>query len=131
MEEKEKQSRMIQGYVLQENLRSIEAREEMLIRYLEELHQTKESINELKGAKASDALISMGSTNFVKGKITDTNSVIVNIGGGAAIRKSREEAIEILENRIKEGEKALEQMERQKQIIISNLNKLQSSIESQ
>ena len=127
--EKEIQAKAIHFQVLQDNLRGLQEREEQLIRHLGELNGTRLAIEELKDSKEGDSLIPIGSGNFLFGKVADTKNIIVSIGGAIAVKKNREQALEMVESRIKEVEKFVDEVTEQGQNIIAQLSQLRSEIE--
>jgi len=74
-------------------------------------------------------MIPLGSGNFVFGKIDDAENIIVGAGAGVAIKKNKKEAMGILESRIGELENSLRGLTGQSQLIVEQLEKLQSEIE--
>lgn len=124
----ELQKKILQFQFLQQNLQMIQEKQEIAAERLEDLSRTKSALEELENVKGN-ALISIGSGNFVSGSITDTKNVIIGIGGGCAIKKTREGAIEFLDLKIKEIEKALDKISSQGQFIVEQLTNLRSDIE--
>ncbi len=83
---------------LAENLELIEAS-------IVELKKVEEGLKIIKGAKVgSEILVPMGPDSFINAKITDTENVIIGLGSGVAAKKSIDEAIMDMEERIKELE---------------------------
>lgn len=123
------EKKVIQHQMLQNNLRIIQERETLITRRLEELRSTKLATEELKNIKPSDALIPIGSGNFVFGRILDSNNIIVGIGSGVAIKKKRKDAIEILEKKINEVENVLDDLSNQAQIIIDQMRKIELEVQ--
>jgi prefoldin alpha subunit len=119
----------IQFQILESNLKALQEREEIISERVTEIESTKAAIEELKKAKPTKALISIGSGNFISGKIEDTEEVIVGIGSGVAIKKKREDATAILDSKFKEFEKSLDEIRSQSTAIAFQLAKIQEELE--
>ncbi len=130
MENKEElQRKILEFQILEAELRVIEQRGEELLRRLEDLNRTRIALEDLKPTKSEDALVPLGSGSFIHGKVTDSENVVIAIGAGIAARKTKEQALEILDERISEVEQTSEKFAAQAQIIFNNLRNLQVDIE--
>jgi len=123
------QKKIIQFQMLEANLKAMQEREELINERLAEIENTKAAIEELKKIKPGKTLIPIGSGNFISGKIEDTEELIIGIGSGVAIKKNREDAVGILDNKFKEFEKDLNNIRSQSTTIAFQLAKLQEEIE--
>lgn len=123
------QNKIVQFQVLESNLKALQEKAEEISQRVEEMQGTKVAIEELKQMKPSSALIPLGSGNFVAGRIESTDEVIVGVGGGIAIKKKREEAIAVLDDTLKELEKALDDIRGQSMTIAMQLERLQEELE--
>lgn len=127
----ELQRKILHFQLLQAHLQELQRRQEMLAERLAELARTRAAFEELKTVKAGDAaMVPLGGENFISGKITDTKSVLVSIGGGVAIRKSADGAAEILDSRINEMEKIADELGAEASATVSQLTRLQSELEA-
>ena len=128
MENKEElEQKLIKFQILQRNLQMLHEREDVIIQRLDELDRTDQTLDELtKG----EALISLGSGNFVSGKILESEKVLVGVGGGVAIRKDKKEAKRILADRIAELQGMLKEISVQEQMLVAELQRIQPEIES-
>jgi prefoldin alpha subunit len=125
----ELQKKIIQFQILEANLKTLQEREEILNERILEIENTKAAIEELKKTRPGKTLIPLGSGNFISGKIDDTEEVIVGIGSGVAIKKNREDAVVILDDKFKEFERDLNNLRNQGASIALQLAKLQEEIE--
>ncbi len=124
------QKKVFEFQMLQGHLQELQKREEIVGQRLTELARTRFALEELKSVKPdSNAMIPMGGDNFVPGKITDTKNILVSIGGGVAIKKSVEAAVEVMTDRIKELEDVADKITAEAQTTVSHLVKLQSELE--
>ncbi len=123
------QEKAIQFQILQNNLRGLQQREQMLIDGLEELSRAKIALEDIKNFKG-DAYIPLGGNNFVKGKVEDTENILLAVGGGIAVKKKREEALKMLEENAdkyrKEANKVINEIKK----INDQLMQIQSEVES-
>ena len=123
------QKKIVQFQVLEANLKALQEREEIINERILEIENTKAAIEELKKSKPNKALIPLGSGNFIPGNIENIEEVIVGIGSGVALKKSREEAIEILDGNFMELEKNLNEIRIQSTSIALQLAKIQDEVE--
>ncbi len=130
MKKKEElQKKAIQFQILNATLGTFQEKARLLTQRIEELQKTKDAIEELKRTKPDKALIPLGSGNFIVGRIEDTENIIVGIGAGVAIKKKREDAIEILNSRLRELEVSMNEVANRIQILSQEIEKLQLEIE--
>lgn len=127
--EEELQQLAVQFQILQANMQLVHEREGIVLKSIEELQKTRQAIEDLNGMKPSSTFIPIGSGNFIKGEIKNTNDIIVGVGGDVAIRRSREDAVEILDSRIKEMENVLNGLSEQEKGIIVQLTEIQNKAE--
>lgn len=126
-EELHKKSMQLQ--ILQASMQVIREREHALLLKMEEMENTKETINEMKSVKnGSGMLIPLGSGNFVQGSMSDMEKILVGVGGGIAIKKSPEDATRFLETRIAEVKSALIELNNQMVQIENETRALQSGM---
>jgi prefoldin alpha subunit len=123
------QKKVVQFQILESNLKALQEKADELNQRIEEIQSTKTAIEELKQIKPSNALIPLGSGNFVSGKIENVEEVIIGIGSGIAIKKKREDAIIVLDNTMKELERSLDDVRNHIMSIALQLEKLQEELE--
>jgi prefoldin alpha subunit len=123
------QNKVVQFQVLESNLKALQEKADEISQRVDELQITRTAIEELKDLKPTNALIPLGSGNFVSGRIENTEEVLVGIGGGIAIKKKREDAITVLDDTLKELEKTLEDIKNQIMDTALKLEKLQEELE--
>jgi prefoldin alpha subunit len=124
------QKKIVQFQILESNLKMLQERAELISQRLDEFQRTKEAINELESTKPGKALIPLGSGNFVRGSIENTDDIIVSIGNDIAIKKSRNGAVEVLDKKITETENSLNDITKKSQAIIRGLEEIQCEIEA-
>ena len=122
MNEEKVQEKIVQFQTLQGNLQKLEQREKLLLQGLDDLERTKLALTDLKDT-TGEAYVPIGANNFVLGEIKDSENVLISIGSGIAIKKPREDAIEITKNRIKEfkneATKTVQELEKMSNKLVS------------
>ncbi len=123
------QKKLIEFQILDANLKMLQEKAGVINQKLEELQKTRAAIEELKNTKPNKTLVPLGSGNFIYGSIENCEDIIVGIGSGIAIKKKREKALEVLDSRIKNFEKDIEQILKQSSVFVIQLEKVQQEIE--
>jgi prefoldin alpha subunit len=67
---------------------------------------------------------------YLKTNIPSIDKLLVNVGAGVAIEKTREDTLNYIESRIKEFEIGLNQLRDQKKQITSQLEQIQQQVNS-
>lgn len=125
----EAQEKMMQFQLLEQTLQSIKQRQQAVLQSLEELSRSKQAMEDLKDEKPCDALIPIGSNNFISGSIKDSKDIFVGIGSGVVVKKTREHALEIIDSHIDEIKKAMDELIGHEQRVIMQLEKLKPEIQ--
>jgi prefoldin alpha subunit len=125
-EKKELQEKILAYRIFELRLNDLLRQRNLIISKIAEISSTLESINEIE--KSEETLFSIGSEAYAKGKITDKEKIIVEIGANIALEKSIEEAEETLKKRREELEKGLAQIEEEIVKISSGLESLADGI---
>ncbi len=124
-EELERKS--VQLQILQANMQIIREKERALSHRLMELEETKQAIRDIRSVKAeSEILVPLGSGNFISGKISGAEKILVGVGGGIAIKKSPDEALKFLDERAAETNSAIQELESQYMKMESETRALQA-----
>lgn len=119
------ESKLLESYY-----NDILSKESMLHRLLEESHNSFEAIKNLSLDEETSSLIPLGIGIYVKSAIYPINKVLVNVGGGVVIEKKKEDAVNFIEQRIKEFETASKQLSSQKQQISYRMMEIQNTVNS-
>ncbi len=127
--EKDMQSKMLQFQLLQATHQTLRQQMEAALGRANELAQTRLALQSLGGVKPAQAFIPLGSDNFVPGKIESSESILVSIGGDVAVKKTRAEALGILEERLGEMEKHMQETGQQIAVVEAEISRLQPQIE--
>jgi prefoldin alpha subunit len=126
--QRELQNKYVTYKTLEANLTNLNSQKEMLFSKLLEIQNTIVSIDEL-GKSSSDALFSLGSAAYAKGKPVDRNKVMVEIGAGVAIETPTAEAKKILEGRKKELEKSIETIQNEMNKAVAVMQRLEADVQ--
>ena len=119
------ESKLLESYY-----NDVVSKETLLHRLLEESHNSFEAINNLSITSDTSSLVPLGIGVYVKSTITAIDKVLVNVGAGVVIEKQKDDAINFVEQRIKEFEMATKQLSSQKQQIAYRMNEIQNIVNS-
>lgn len=125
----QKISEMVQqSKILETYLNDILTREAALTRLIGEAQLATEGLQSLSSDASVDSMVPLGVGVYVRSTIEPVKSLLVNIGAGIAIEKSRNETINYIESKIKEFEIGIGQLNRQKEQITIRLTQIQNEI---
>jgi prefoldin alpha subunit len=125
-EEKELQEKILAYRIFESRLNALLRQRDLIVNKIVEINSTLESVDEIE--KSDEALFSIGSEAYAKGKITDKEKIIIEIGANIALEKNMKEAKETLEKRREELEKSLAQIQEEATRISSGLESLADEI---
>jgi prefoldin alpha subunit len=117
------QSRILEAY-----MNDIMTRQVTVSKVMEEAHLASTTIQNITSESDVESLMPIGIGIYVKTMVPPIKKLLVNLDAGVAIEKSREDALNYVEARIKEYEVASRQLEAQRQEIAMRANQLQSQI---
>lgn len=119
------ESKLLESYY-----NDIISKESVLHRLYEESHSSFDGLKNLSQESETLALVPLGTGVYVKSSIYPVEKVLVNIGAGVVIEKKKEDAINFVEQRIKEFELATKQLSSQKQQISHRMMEIQNTVNS-
>lgn len=117
------QSRILEAY-----MNDVMTRQVTVSKLMEEAHLASNTIQTITSESDVESLMPIGIGVYVKSVVPPLKKLLINLDAGVAIEKSREDALNYVETRIKEYEVAARQLEAQRQEIATRLNQLQSQI---
>lgn len=117
------QSRILEAY-----MNDIMTRQVTVSKLMEEAHLASNTIQNIHSESDVESLMPIGIGVYVKTTVPPIKKLLINLDAGVAIEKSREDALNYVETRIKEYEVAARQLEAQRQEIAMRINQLQSQI---
>ena len=117
------QSRILEAY-----MNDVMTRQVTVSKLMEEAHLASNTIQTITSESDVESLMPIGIGVYVKSVVPPVKKLLINLDAGVAIEKSREDALNYVETRIKEYEVAARQLEAQRQEITMRINQLQSQI---
>jgi len=117
-----------QSKILETYLNDILTREAALTRLIGEAQLATEGLQSLSSDASVDSMVPLGVGVYVRSTIEPVKNLLVNIGAGIAIEKSRNQTINYIESKIKEFEIGIGQLNRQKEQITIRLTQIQNEI---
>lgn len=117
------QSRILEAY-----MNDIMTRQVTVSKLMEEAHLASNTIQNITSESDVESLMPIGIGVYVKTTVAPIKKLLISLDAGVAIEKSREDALNYVETRIKEYEVAARQLEAQRQEITMRINQLQSQI---
>lgn len=117
------QSRILEAY-----MNDVITRQVTVGKLIEEAHLASNTIQNITSESDVESLMPIGIGVYVKTTVPPIKKLLINLDAGVAIEKSREDALNYVETRIKEYEVAARQLESQRQEIAMRINQLQSQI---
>jgi len=121
---------MQESKLLEAYYNDILSKESVLHRLFEESHNSLEALSGLSSESETPSLVPVGIGVYVKSSIYPLDRALVNIGAGVVVEKKKDDAINFVEQRIKEFELATKQLATQKQQISQRMMDIQNTINS-
>lgn len=117
------QSRILEAY-----MNDIMTRQVTVTKLMEEARLASTTIQNISSDSETESLMPVGIGVYVKTTVLPIKKLLVNLGAGVAIEKSREDSLNYVETRIKEYEVAARQLEAQRQEIAMRMEQTQAQI---
>jgi prefoldin alpha subunit len=117
------QSRILEAY-----MNDIVTKEATALRLIEEARLAASALNNLAAGDQTESLVPVGIGIYMKALIPPVDKLLVNVGAGVSVEKSRQDAINYIESRIKEFEVASRQLAEQKQQIELRMTQIQEQL---
>jgi prefoldin alpha subunit len=117
------QSRILEAY-MNETI----TREATVTRLIEEARLASSAVQSVTGELEVESLMPVGIGVYIRALVPPVKKLLVNVGAGVTIEKSREDTINYIESRIKEFEVALRQLANQKQQIGMRMEQIQVQV---
>ncbi len=125
----QKISEMVQqSKILESYLNDILTREAALTRLIGEAQLASEGLQSLSSDAPVETMVPLGVGTYVRSTIEPVKNLMVSVGAGIAIEKSKNETISYIESKIKEFEIGIGQLNRQKEQITARLTQIQNEI---
>ena len=120
-----------QSKILEAYMNDIMGKEATVSRLITEAHLASEAIQGLSSTAEQESLIPIGIGVFLKVKVPQVTNLLVSVGSGVTIEKSKENAKNYVESRIKEFELASQQIQSQKEQIAMRMNQLHNEVNAE
>ena len=117
------QSRILEAY-----MNDIVTKEATIVRLIEEARLAASALHNIVQENQTESLVPVGVGVYMKALIPPIDKLLVNVGAGVTIEKSKQDAINYVESRIKEFEVASRQLAGQKQQIEMRMAQIQEQI---
>lgn len=117
------QSRVYEAY-----LNDVMTRQVTVARMLEEARLASSTIQATSPESQIDSLMPIGIGVHIHATVPPVKKLLVNLGAGVAVEKSRDDALNFVEARIKEFEVAARQLEAQRAELAMRMQQLQSQV---
>ena len=119
------ESKLLESYY-----NDIISKESLLHKLLEESHNSFEAIKNLSVDSDTSTLVPLGIGIYVKSVVYPIDKVLVNVGAGVVVEKKKDDAVNFIEQRVKEFETAAKQLSSQKQQISYRMMEIQNTVNS-
>lgn len=116
--------------MLEESLKEVDARESVVARAIIESRSALEAIKGFSSGDPSEILVPIGGGIFLEASAPPPDKLVINIGAGAVVEKTKEETVNFLEERIKELERVILIFESQKADLVNRINSNRAAINS-
>jgi prefoldin alpha subunit len=83
-----------------------------------------------KETENSELLVPVGGTSYIKAKLVNPDKIIVGLGAGVSVEKTREEAKEIIKKRLEDLEKTRMAMRQQFAQVAERINQNREKLEA-
>ncbi|MGC2427977.1 MAG: prefoldin subunit alpha [Nitrososphaeraceae archaeon] len=117
------QSRILEAY-----MNDIITRETTVSRLMEEGRLASSAVQSITEVSEVESLMPVGIGVYMKALVPPMKKLLINVGAGVTIEKSREDTINYIESRLKEFEVALRQLASQKHQIATRMEQIQEQI---
>lgn len=123
LNEMAQQSRALEAY-----MNDIVSRQSAIGRLYDEARLASTTLQGISADAEVETLMPVGSGIYVKTNVPPMKKVIVSLGSGVTVEKSKEDALNFVEARIKEYDVAIRQLEGQRQEIAMRMEQLQQQL---
>ena len=117
------QSRVLEAY-----MNDVLTRQMTVARLVEEARLASTTIQSITSDSDVESLMPVGIGVYVKTNVPPIKKLLVNLGAGVAVEKSRDDALNYVESRIKEYDVAARQLESQRRELEMRMEQVQGQI---
>ena len=120
-----------QSKILEAYMNDVLTKESTVTRLITEAHLASEAIRELSSTAQEESLVPIGIGVYLRVTVPQVRNLLVSVGSGVTIEKSKENAKNYVELKIKEFDLALKQLQSQKEQIAIRMNQLQNEVNTE
>ncbi len=130
------EQKLQQDYAMLENAKAqLEGllRQQQLIQLTVDEHvRARETLKELaKGAPGDEMLMPLGANSYVPARISEDRNVVIGVGAGVSLQKSRDDAEKFLDLKIDELSRAFKQVTERAQQLETAIQELSDRMQAQ
>lgn len=121
--EEELQKLSIEMRLLEQTAEALQSRMTMVNTAANDLLYAQATLQGLeKEAEKSEILVPIGGTSYIRAKLDNLDEVIVGMGAGVSVEKTREEAKEIIKKRLEDLDKTRKSIQQQYTQVAERIN---------
>jgi prefoldin alpha subunit len=121
--EEELQKLGIEMRLLEQTAEALQSRMTMVNTAANDLLYAQATLQGLeKEAEKSEILVPIGGTSYIRAKLDNLDQVIVGMGAGVSVEKTREEAKEIIKKRLEDLDKTRKSIQQQYTQVAERIN---------
>lgn len=121
--EEELQKLSIEMRLLEQTAEALQSRMTMVNTAANDLMYAQATLEGLeKEAEKSEILVPIGGTSYIRAKLDNLDEVIVGMGAGVSVEKTREEAKEIIKKRLEDLDKTRKSIQQQYTQVAERIN---------
>jgi prefoldin alpha subunit len=122
-DEEELQKLSIEMRLLEQTAEALQSRMTMVNTAANDLLYAQATLQGLeKEAEKSEILVPIGGTSYIRAKLDNLDQVIVGMGAGVSVEKTREEAKEIIKKRLEDLDKTRKSIQQQYTQVAERIN---------
>ena len=122
-DEEELQKLSIEMRLLEQTAEALQSRMTMVNTAANDLMYAQATLEGLeKEAEKSEILVPIGGTSYIRAKLDNLDQVIVGMGAGVSVEKTREEAKEIIKKRLEDLDKTRKSIQQQYTQVAERIN---------
>lgn len=111
-------------------LNEIIGREVTVTKLIEEARLASYALQNIPAGQENETLMPIGIGVFIKANVHSLDTLLVNVGAGITLEKTRADTLNYIESRMKEFEIAINQLTNQKRQITTQLEQIQIQVNS-
>lgn len=128
--EKKLQEKYLEFQLLMQQSQQLEQAIQTINKQVEELNDLKQVIDDISKVKeGNELLIPLGAGIFLKGKLDNTEELLMNVGSKIVVKKKPKDALKIINEQIDEMSNIIEQTEQEHMKLMTEQQSLQMEVQ--